>query len=69
MTCKELSLRLGHDANCLNVYRRKRDLPKKTSPLTIYELKDITLPTHQKLFRQAAKDTRLKNGNPLMMKK
>ena len=38
MTCKELSLRLGHDANCLNVYRRKRDLPKKTSPLAIYEM-------------------------------
>ena len=37
MTCKDYSLMLGHDSNCLNVYRRKRNMPKKTSPLKIYE--------------------------------
>ena len=37
MTCKDYSLMLGRDANCLNVYRRKRNMPKKTSPLRIYE--------------------------------
>lgn len=37
VTCKDYSLMLGRDANCLNVYRQKRGIPKKTSPLKIYE--------------------------------
>ena len=37
MTCKDYSLMLGRDANCLNVYRQKRGIPKKTSPIKIYE--------------------------------
>ena len=37
MTCKDYSLMWGLDANCLNVYRQKRGIPKKTIPLKIYE--------------------------------
>ena len=37
VTCKDYSLMLGHNSNCLNVYRQKRGIPKKTSPLKIYE--------------------------------
>ena len=37
MTCKDYSLMLGLHRNTLNVYKQKRGIPKKTSPLKIYE--------------------------------
>ena len=37
VTCKDYSLMLGLHRNTLNVYRINRNMPKKTSPLKIYE--------------------------------
>ena len=37
VTCKDYSLMLGLHRNTLNVYKQKRGIPKKTSPLKIYE--------------------------------
>lgn len=37
VTCKDYSLMLGLHRNTLNVYRQKRGIPKKTSPLKIYQ--------------------------------
>ena len=50
VTCKDYSLMLGRDANCLNVYRQKRGIPKKTSPLKIYEAYKLEKDEESKVF-------------------